>query len=321
VWLEAGDPTHKDRWTSSAFRFRPHPGAPFQITHAFDNATVKGAGTGRHPAINKGRITVRLQGIDAPELHYRPSAALQKKKQTEQQRKVYLEWNHEYRQYLGETATQAFADLLRQAGQDPLPCSVLTAVDEPDEVFDVYGRFVGDIVASVSGQEQVLNRWLLREGWAHPAFYNSMSRTEIQTLTQDAEDARKPRRGVWDHLNRFARAQDFDWDLRYRGKGAKPDPNSDVGPVMIPKLFRCLSTWAVNRRAKMVGGTFGSYLRNKRDECHLTTEFLKQGASAAPSRTLDEFLELNGSFSLRPAQLVFREKPSELVGPGGAVNW
>lgn len=58
------------------FRFRPNDDAPFQVTHALDNARVKGSAT--YDAIRNGKITVRLQGMDAPELHYRPTAAKKK---------------------------------------------------------------------------------------------------------------------------------------------------------------------------------------------------------------------------------------------------
>jgi hypothetical protein len=103
-----------------AFRFLAHPGAAFQVTRAFDNAIVRGRV--RKPAIdNQGRITVRLQGIDAPELHYRPSAALRRRDRTSEQQRIYLELNEEYRQYLAETATVALRRInpaTRKVGQD-----------------------------------------------------------------------------------------------------------------------------------------------------------------------------------------------------------
>src|SRR5215467_5510771 len=69
-----------------AFTFRPHPGAPSSVTHAFEGATIKG--TVSKPAIDKqNRVTIRLQGIDAPELHYQPTAPiLNHKKPTPEQR-------------------------------------------------------------------------------------------------------------------------------------------------------------------------------------------------------------------------------------------
>ena len=56
----------------TAFRFRSSPGATPMVTHAFDSAgmfqSVKGKRTFK-PLIRNGAITLRLQGIDAPELH------------------------------------------------------------------------------------------------------------------------------------------------------------------------------------------------------------------------------------------------------------
>jgi endonuclease YncB( thermonuclease family) len=66
--------------TRDAFRFRSGPRAPWKVTHAFEDATVKGR-TSKAPIDNQGRVTVRLQGIGAPELHYRPPALLKTKEQ------------------------------------------------------------------------------------------------------------------------------------------------------------------------------------------------------------------------------------------------
>ena len=87
------------------FRFRAHPGAPFKVTHAFDGATVKGKAT--KPTIDtQNRITIRLQGIDAPELHYRPTApTLDGKKPTPSKRAAFNANNANFRQFFGETAT------------------------------------------------------------------------------------------------------------------------------------------------------------------------------------------------------------------------
>ena len=57
----------------NSFRFRPHPGTGFQVTRAFDDVTVKGRIT-KKPIDEQGRMTVRLEGVDAPELHYTPQA-------------------------------------------------------------------------------------------------------------------------------------------------------------------------------------------------------------------------------------------------------
>ena len=306
---------------AGAFTFRAHPGAPSQVTRAFDNATVVGHTT-RKAAIDKGRIVVRLQGIDAPELHYRPQSAITVKQgRTKAQTKAYLALNEDYRQHLGETATVNLTRFLRQAGQNPLSCVVSSAVDEPDEVFDTYGRFVGDIALAIGGQKESLNTWLLRAGWAFPAFYNSMSKDEITALTDVANEAWSGDRGVWPLQNDYAK--DFDWKLVFRRPSKNPavDAQADRGPVLFPKLFRRLSTWAVNKKAGMVTGTFHAYLKKNKDELFVADDFIAQGP-AAQTRTLDEFVDSDGFFSLWPEQAVFKEKPSTLLGPGGTpVTW
>jgi endonuclease YncB( thermonuclease family) len=303
--------------TGNAFRFRPHDSAPFQVTHALDSAKVKGSAT--YDAIRNGKITVRLQGMDAPELHYRPAAAKKKADQTEEQHTLYLKWNLEFRQLLAESATIALTGFFQGIGTSPIACMVRTAVDTPDEVFDTYGRFVGDIFVRPGGNDVDVNHWIVENGWAFPAFYSSMSEPEITTIVALANQAFESGLGVWPHLDDFARASDFDINLVFRGKGAAPNPAADVGCVVVPKLFRRLAAYVVNKKAKMISGSFESYLRSKRssDSVHLTSEFLSQGASAAPVWFLDEFVQ-SGFVTVWPEELVFREKPSTVVGPGGA---
>src|SRR5262249_27169011 len=87
---------------AEAFRFRPHPGSALQVTHAFDDAMVRGS-AGSKPAVDtKGRVTIRLQGIDAPELHYRPRFPT---KLTGAKSAAFKSVNGNFRQPYGETAT------------------------------------------------------------------------------------------------------------------------------------------------------------------------------------------------------------------------
>ena len=55
----------------NAIEFRKNSSSPFHSTHVFDNAVVKGRTS--KPPIKNGQVTIRLQGIDATELHYQPS--------------------------------------------------------------------------------------------------------------------------------------------------------------------------------------------------------------------------------------------------------
>lgn len=303
------------RVVDNPFRFRPHPGAPMKVTHAMDGARVRSA-NGLMDVVKNGALTVRLQGIDAPELHYTPSAEVRKADQTPTQRELYLKWNLKFRQKMAETATVALCEFLQTAGGTTgvIPCKVVSAVDSPGEVFDVYGRFVGNLI--VDGDKDV-NLWLAEQGWAFPAYYNSMSNEEIEGITARATDAFNAWRGVWPFLVNSISNSTFDWKLVYRGS-ADIDEAADQGNVILPKLFRRHSAYMLNRRAQMVTGSFEKYLRSKRssDAVHLTEDFLNQGATAAPVRFLDEFLT-SGSFTVWPEDIVFREKPSTLIGPDG----
>src|SRR5919109_587443 len=58
---------------ANAFQFQQTPGGKFKTTHAFEGALVHGKQGAKAPIDSQGRIRVRLQGIDAPELHYQPS--------------------------------------------------------------------------------------------------------------------------------------------------------------------------------------------------------------------------------------------------------
>jgi hypothetical protein len=172
-----------------------------------------------------------------------------------------------------------------------------------------------------------INHWLVAQGWAFPAFYAFMSAAEIGTFTDLACRAWANGAGVWARYSGTARTTDFDWDLRYRRptRAHRPlfDPAADTGDAMVPKIFRRLSTYLVNRKAGMVNGTFAAYLRAKRgtDTVHRTRDFLQQGPAAAPVAFLDEFIEA-GEFTVWPGDIVFREKPSTVLGPDGrAVRW
>lgn len=300
------------------FRFRRAPGDQLLITHAFDNAEIIGK-TRSTPVDKSGRVTIRFQGIDAPELHYRPSALLKTSEQTKKQHKLYLKWNLDYRQHYGETATVALRDLLLTAGQNPLPCRAVTSVDSPDDVFDTYGRFVGDVLVTINGTEVNLNRWVLSNGWAVPTFYSSMSADEILVLTQIGAEARAAKRGIWKDYSK--KIVPFEWDLEFRGKGADPDPDADRGRVMIPKLFRRQAGFEVNKRSKMASGSFVKFLQQQKDDLHLADEFLSQGPSAAPIRFFHEFI-VDNQLKADPATLIFREKASRLRNKDGSpVVW
>ena len=156
-----------------AFTFRSDPDSEPRVTHAFDGAVIKGKTN--TPAIKAEHVTIRLQGIDAPELHYRPTApTINKIKPTPEQRAAFNKVNKNFRQKFGETAPVELKNHLGKAGHSPLRCVIRTAVDHPRDVFDTFGRLIGDVIITENGKELNTNLWLCERGWAFPTFYASM---------------------------------------------------------------------------------------------------------------------------------------------------
>ncbi len=300
----------------NAFTFQPKPTSKFTTTHVFRDATI--IGKVRKKVIDKkNRITVRLQGIDAPELHY--SAAPLKKSESallsEEQHMHLKELNKKYRQHLGETATINLRNLLKQNNdEESIPCSVTTFVDKPNDVFDTYGRLVGDIVVDVPGGSINIGRWLVQEGWAFPTFYNSMSHNEIQLLINDTKKGKTKKR-IWKYLRK--KLGKFDFTLVYEKKPSSVIVN-DAGPLIMPKLFRRQCTWAVRSKAKITTMDFLDYIKSGTDQFFLRKEFLEQGTSASPLHRFEDFIK-NMTFGKGPEDLIFREDPSKIVDAGGKI--
>jgi endonuclease YncB( thermonuclease family) len=114
-----------------AIEFRKNSSTPFHPTHVFDQAVVKGRT--RKAPIRNGQVTIRLQGIDATELHYQPSplSPTEKKGLSAAKLNAYHLVTHSYRQFLGATATKALRDFLASAGQGAMSCHVFTQSTNP----------------------------------------------------------------------------------------------------------------------------------------------------------------------------------------------
>lgn len=285
-----------------------------KVAHVFENAIVKGNNGEKSAIDNQGRIKVRLQGIDTPELHNSPNLPKEKKDITEEQKKELKKYNKPYRQYCAETATIRLVECLKETGLLDIPCTVKTFVTQPNEVFDTYGRFIGDIIVKIKEKEININRWLVEEGWAFPAFYTSMTEDEINILSKAAEKASNDRKGIWQFYSDEIRSSDE--PLNYRElKRSDFDEKQDKGSVIFPKIFRRLCTWYACNKAEVITDDFLGYLRTYRDRCYLTEEFLSKGLNAT-QRYLDEFI-INNKFTRKVEDLIFEENSSTLIGKDG----
>ena len=275
------------------------------------------------------RVTVRLQGIDAPELHYlakitdettAPFAGT-----PQQKRMASTTLDKDYRQYRGETATvQLWRELSLNGKHNSLECEFVSKnIEKPDDVIDKYHRFVGDIeVKYPNGRRKNVNRWLLKNGWVFPAFYNSMLNKEINDFAALWAEGQVKPQSVWQFYR--SKMEQFDFDLIYNKKTQSNQPVynalKDRGLVMIPKLFRRYIHYAIMQKAGLgVPATFQSYLQqfNNRDAFFLKADFLANPQTAA-RRLLSAHLP-NDTFDLSPADLILEEAASGSLYKNGVL--
>ncbi len=300
------DTMHVKLAATDPFRFQPQPGGdPPAATAAFEGAYVRVKGRSEPVIVQHDRsLRIRLQGIDAPELHYRPVSSVP-----------------ELRQPFAEAATATLAQHLRDSfGDRPaLACEVVTQVTAPGDVFDMYARFIGDIVVTEADARLNLNQWLVAQGWAFPSFYNSMTPDEICALTVRTHQARYRKLNLWSRGAYTTQTGALDRTLLYRRPGAVVQ--KDRGPVISPKLFRRLYQWQL---AVDKGSTAATSLRayllapspSKREKYLHTQDYIVQG-DAALERDLGDAIRANGRLRYPPEDVVFTEAPSTLYAADG----
>ena len=288
-----------------AFQFQEKAGGPFKTTHAFEGALVHGRQGAKAPIDSQGRVRVRLQGIDAPELHYQP-APLGKSVKASLPKSVvdaYSALSHKYRQHWAESAAMALLDFVSQSGKQSIACTVTTVVNEPTDVFDTYARLVGDIWL----KQQNVNLWLVRQGWVYPSFYDSMKANEI-TAVLTAWTAGKTKGRVAHALAKTVGTLDF--NLLYRsGANMNVVSGSDKGAVLYPKMYRRLVTWSVEKRAGVTNQTYQQFVAAGSDKYLRLADFSAKGKNAKPY-PLATVLGAGGSCNLHPESTVFVEDPN-----------
>ena len=298
---------------ADSFTFTPDPKTtPARQTNVFAGAQVMSRGQPT-PAIKNGTITIRLQGVDATELHYQADLS------TKSHNGPIKDNGTRFRQFFGETAAIALHGLFARVGKGVIPCKVVTMVDHPNDVFDMFGRFIGNIHVQIGGKTVDANLWLAENGWVFPTFYNSMSPTEISDVLTRTTAARKKKLGIWPHA--IQHVGQFNMGLTERPVGTKPTPKADIGSVLMPKIFRRLVKFSVSQENQIFSKDFRSYLGTQSDPVVDRTAFLKN-PNKAPSKSSPD-ANLESRFSPQevllkdPGDMVFFEKPSTLVDKAG----
>jgi endonuclease YncB( thermonuclease family) len=269
---------------------------------------VKYAGTTRQ------YITTRLEGIDAPELHYKfyDPATLAKYKGIA----LFKKYNTEYRQYYSEIATESLSKMLKQYEnmESLVPCLfVSNNINKPSDVCDVYGRFVGYIL--VNNGKLNINEWLLKEGLVFPAFYDSAMDYEIKKLIKDFKSAKsKPGTMMPDFS---AKLLPFDYKLLFRPNGHL-NPSADKGKLILPKLFRRHCYYSILSIAGICAVSFTDYLKSKKDDNLILYSEFKNYMKSKNKSTFHGILHLtdiykNDTLTVDPDSFVLIEKGSTLI--------
>ena len=304
-----------------SFKFKESQNGTFKATKAFNGAISKGQVSKPVIKIKKSdgskSITVRLQGVDAPELHYKAAPLKGLLGFTKAERKEYNSINKERRQCFAESATYALSRFLKQFSNQKgtIDAYFESQVENPSDVVDTYGRFIGDIFV---GKQKDINLWLVRNGWGFPTFYTSMTIEEIQKFLDAWQKGKKVKGRLGKNIGKDAK--NFNWKLLYR----KPPISSfhlgdDKGKVLMPKLFRRQTSWLVSKKAGIIPNniSFKDYLDNSSDELFLLDDILDSDIHSSTIFTLDDFISRENKVLINPEKLIFREKPGTLVNSKG----
>jgi endonuclease YncB( thermonuclease family) len=317
--LSDADTVHVQVDPKSSFVFEGN------VTRAFDFAwiTTRKNKDGSHSpnyvivsqTTPNAHVKVRLQGIDAPELHYR----------VDQEKP-------EVRQNWGKRATFELRKFLKdRASGSKIDCHVETLVKAPNDVFDVYGRLIGDIMIADGSSILNVNHWLVKHGWAFPTHYNSMQLGEIDAINAAwASGKRGFRKSIVKHA-----ANDM-YGLPCGKAGDDPaQAKKDKGKLVLPKLFRRLVGFKENPNG---AATLEDFLtvaskKHKRDMVIKLADFktLTPAQRANPTKKnsgvplikLHTLITDGNRLNTKAEDLVFVEDPATLKNSSSpkAIGW
>lgn len=177
-------------------------------------------------------VPIRLEGIDAPEEHYRSTPFTLEKNG----KKTKIPYNpahaHDERSApRWKPATDHLIGTLQKAGW------ALVALDR--EVTDKYGRVLGYVYASTKkgAKGAFVSLDLVKRGLAFPFLFESAGASRIRTFLKASESARKAKKGVW---KKYVEAplpysKTFPRPERY----TSPEPAAQANaPLNMPMVFR-----------------------------------------------------------------------------------
>ncbi|MES0041881.1 hypothetical protein [Mesorhizobium sp. M0091] len=277
-------------------------------------------------------LSVRLQGIDAPETHYSPNY------REGMFDGDYAKWiakhiarQKSYRQPYGKLCTDLFANGLRtQLGigsfnsatpEVLVDAKVRILADGIDGAVDVFGRVLGYVTLIGNGLEIVLNDHALTQGFAFCSFYGSMAIDEMKRLsdlfaTHGEGGAQKSQL----RSNVSGQLRDFEYEL-WTTKSMRDTDRDDNGADSFrskcfdPKLFRRCIDWVGRKEALGESTALLDYMRSNDEDIVLLSDFVAAKGDWNKSRkfALGFLIAKDGAFSYKTGEVVFESRPVEIV--------
>lgn len=277
-------------------------------------------------------LSVRLQGIDAPETHYAPNF------REGMFDGDYAKWiakhvsrQKSYRQPYGKLCTDLFGSGIREKFDIRSPGSTAPEVlvdaklkilaDSINGAVDVFCRVVGYATLVGNGQEVVANDYALSNGFAFCSFYGSMAIEEMARLSE-LYDAHGAGGASKSHLRRNVSRQlrDFEpelWTTRSMRDTDRDDNGADSFPSKCfdPKMFRRCIDWVGRREALGEPAALLDYMRANSEEVAHRIDFVAAGGKWENSRkiTMGSLIGEDGAFLYRPGDVVFESRPVTVV--------
>ena len=231
----------------------------------------------------------------------------------------------EFRQHYSARAVKALVNLLNTFSMSHnnkkyVNAYAFSSVDMPSELFDRYGRAVSDIIIYKDNEENGinLNQWLVKEGWAFPYFYDSMSNDEISILMEKGKEAVNAQKGIRPYYSK--ELVDFDFNLVFEKENADNIIANDSGLLNLPKFFRKQVDWQIIIKSGNNIKTLKKYISLRKDACYLLDEFLEK-RHCAHKHGLSEFIDENGFMNVDPGTLVNIESDSQIETPNIMTTW
>jgi endonuclease YncB( thermonuclease family) len=330
IWGVSDAGTIKVTLNPNSIRFKESKDTPWQENlRMYDNAYYYDEETGKRVKIigvdleDKPFIKTRLQGIDAPELHYMANKGNVFLYENQFSLFNSLKEAFDFRQTFGAKAASKLIGFLKDysANEKYINAYAISTINTPSELFDKYGRAICDIFVYNDDDEDEgtnINQWLVREGWAFPDFYDSMTNEEITILKKLGNDANNANSGIRPYLS--DRLLDLNYNLLFDKENAKQILDNENGKLNLPKFFRKQVDWKVLGNSGYKVKNLKQFISNRKDKCYKIDEFLEKRHDAK-IYPLSEFINEDNTITVGPGELVNIESESFIETSNIISTW